>query len=206
MIGLSELENDALAEFANIGVARASVALSKMIRGEVMMTVPVIEVLSHEAAARKLNMEFSERLVAVSEPFSGALNGSAMLVFPEKNSLELVRAAMPEEVDLDNVFELEQEALSEIGNVILNSCLSAIANILATSIRTALPMVLYGNGLEIFQNSGAEAGADATAIVFYIKFQVKDRDIVGQIVIAMGVSSAATLKGLIGDYIARVVA
>lgn len=61
----------------------------------------------------------------VGEAFRGRLLGAAMLVLPEENSLDLVRAALPEDVGINPIGAVEHESLSEIGNIVLNGCLSA---------------------------------------------------------------------------------
>ncbi|MGQ9369616.1 chemotaxis protein CheX [Azospirillum sp. ST 5-10] len=200
---LRELERDALTELANIGVSRASVALGRLIGGEVAMSVPAVDIVPRTEAAERLMTEFAERLVAVLESFEGALSGSAILVFPERNSLELVRAALPGDLDLDHIFELEQEALSEIGNIVLNNCLSAVANLLGARLETALPRVVYGSGREIFDQCGVAGGGEAMAVVFYIRFHVRTTDVMGKIVIALDVASAAELRARTADYVAR---
>ena len=63
----------------------------------------------------------------------GGFFGAALLIFPEKNSLELVRAVAGDHLSFEDILELEQEALAEIGNVILNGCMATIANLLAAS-------------------------------------------------------------------------
>ncbi|WP_029006962.1 chemotaxis protein CheC [Azospirillum halopraeferens] len=204
MTPLSDIERDALTELANIGVSRASVALSRMIGDDVSMSVPAVDIVPRDDAARLLSSELAERLVAVAERFDGALSGSALLVFPERNSLELVRAALPDGIDLDHVFELEQEALCEIGNIVLNNCLSVIANLLGIRLETALPRVIYGNAGEIFTRCGVSNDPNAVAVVFYIRFHLRTANLVGQIVIALDVASADELRARTAGYVARI--
>ena len=73
-----------------------------------------------------------------------------MLIFPETNSLELVRAITGGGLPLDDIIALEQEALAETGNIILNGCLATIANILQRTLRFSLPEIIHGSGSEIF--------------------------------------------------------
>ena len=58
----------------------------------------------------------------------GPFSGRALLIFPEAQSLELVRSIVGAEHSLEDVIDLEQEALAETGNIILNACLATIAN------------------------------------------------------------------------------
>jgi chemotaxis protein CheY-P-specific phosphatase CheC len=118
--GLSELEHDALTELANLGVGRAATNLSRLVREQVFLSVPRTEVLPLSVAADLLSSREPVDLVAVGQAFSGEFSGHALLIFPEANSFELVHAVIGSTVSVDEVADLEQEALTEIGNVILN--------------------------------------------------------------------------------------
>ena len=50
-VDLTELERDALAELANIGVSRAAANLRKMVGKQVLLSVPSVEVLNQKTAA-----------------------------------------------------------------------------------------------------------------------------------------------------------
>jgi chemotaxis protein CheC len=204
MIALSEIEADALAELANIGVARASVALGRMIGDEVALSVPTVEVVPCAEAARRFDAAYGPRLAAVSERFGGPMSGVALLVFPAANSLDLVRAALPAGVPPEQAGELAEEALAEVGNIVLNNGLSSIANMLGAGLDTSLPRVAYGNGLEVFARCGAGEGPEATAILFTIHIRMKARNIPGQIVIAVDAASETALRERIAAYVERV--
>ena len=66
--------------------------------------------------------------MGIHQVFEGEITGRALLIFPDTKSLELVRAVIGGELPLEEIIELEQEALAEIGNIILNGCLATIAN------------------------------------------------------------------------------
>ncbi|WP_313436244.1 chemotaxis protein CheX [Novosphingobium sp.] len=203
-VALTELERDALTEIVNIGVSRAASSLRKMIGEQVLLSVPSIEVVSHHRAARLISEREVADLIAVRQDFKGPFSGRALLIFPETNSLELVRAVTGGELSLEEVLEMEQEALAETGNVILNSCLATMANMLKRSLTMTIPEVLRGNGATLFEVD--EAGAEEGLVLFlYIDFAVRMRDIRGYIAMLMDIPSLATLKELLDEFIASVV-
>ena len=51
----------------------------------------------------------------MQQSFEGPFSGRALLIFPEAQSLELVRSIVGEEHSLEDVIDLEQEALAETG-------------------------------------------------------------------------------------------
>ena len=95
---LSELELDALTELVNLGVSRAATNLAVMVREEVTLTVPKVALMGRTDAIRTLSERESRDLVAVHQTFDGAIVGRALLIFPEENSLELVRSLVGAEL------------------------------------------------------------------------------------------------------------
>jgi chemotaxis protein CheC len=209
-VALGELERDALTELVNIGVSRAAAALRKMVGQQVLLSVPSIEVISHREATALLGERESGDLVAVRQDFSGAFSGRALLIFPQANSLELVRAVVGQEMPAVDIAEMEEEALAETGNVILNGCLGTMANMLQRSLSMSLPAVLRGDGARLFaleppSDPQTDGGADHGLVLFlYINFSIRDRDIRGYIAMVMDMPSLVALKLLIGDFISRV--
>src|SRR5690606_12215462 len=110
---LTELELDALTELVNLGVSRAAKSLAQMVRREVTLTVPRVALLSRDEAVRVLGEREARNLVAVHQVFEGDITGRALLIFPEARSLELVRSVVDSELSLEEIVELEQEALAE---------------------------------------------------------------------------------------------
>lgn len=203
-IALGELERDALTEIVNIGVSRAASSLRKMIGDHVTLSVPSIDVVSQRRAARLISEREVAELIAVRQDFTGPFSGRALLIFPESNSLELVRAVTGDALSVDEVIELEHEALTETGNVILNSCLATMANMLKRSLSMTIPEVLRGNGATLFEIDDANA-ADGLVLFLYIDFAVRKRDIRGYIAMIMDLPSLTALKELLDEFIERVV-
>src|SRR3712207_419374 len=164
---LSDLERDALTELVNIGVSRAASSLRKMIGEEVLLSVPAIEIMPPQDAARLIGERETDGLVAIQQQFEGAFSGRALLIFPEATSLDLVRAIIGSDVPPEQIAELEQEALAETGNVILNGCLATMANMLKRSLTISLPEVVRGDGARLFilERERSNDGLDRKSVV-----------------------------------------
>lgn len=204
IVSLSELERDALTEIVNIGVSRAATNLRKMIGDQVHLSVPSIDVVSQLRAARLISEREVSELVAVRQDFTGAFAGRALLIFPEANSLDLVRAVTANQLSPQEVLDIEQEALAETGNIILNSCLATMANMLKQSLSMSLPEVVRGTGASLFEVAESSK-ADGLVLFLYIDFAVRSRDIRGYIAMIMDLPALASLKESLGEFIARVV-
>jgi chemotaxis protein CheC len=199
---LSELQLDALTELVNISVSRAAKSLRDLVGEEVHLSVPSVTLVSSERAVELLGERESSRLVAVHQVFEGDICGRCLLIFPETKSLELVRAVTGGELPLEDIIELEQEALAETGNIILNGCLATMANMLQRNLRMSLPEIIRGEGRELFELSPPPPKGEVVMFL-YINFAVKQRDIRGYIALLMDMPSLAALQGLLDGFIQR---
>ena len=199
---LSELELDALTELVNLGVSNAAFSLREMVREEVVLSVPSVTIVTRDETVRILRERDVPRLVGVHQDFEGDINGRALLIFPETKSIELVRAVVGGALSLEDIFELEQEALAETGNVLLNGCLGTIANQLGRSLKISLPEVVYGEGSDFFNLTPASKTSDRVLFI-YINFLVRQRDLQGYIAMLLDMPSMWTLKQLIDSFIER---
>jgi chemotaxis protein CheC len=197
---LSEIEQDAIAEIANMGVSRAATSLRQMVGEQVLLSVPAVNIVTREAASRLVERGGSQKLVAVQQSFEGPFSGKALLIFPQAHSLELVRAIVGDEHSLEDVIDLEQEALAETGNIILNACLATIANVLHRTMRMSLPSVVRGDGQTLF-DIDARDGSGNLVLFLYIDFTIKKRDIRGFIALLMDLPSIFALKEIVRDFI-----
>jgi chemotaxis protein CheC len=198
---LDELEFDALTELMNIGVSRAAVSLAAMVGEQVLLTVPSVSIVSREAAAKLVSAERSDPLVAVRQAFQGDVSGRALLIFPETNSLELVRAVAGQHLSLEDILELEHEALAEIGNIILNACIATIANLLQRTLTMSLPEIVRGVGATFFELAPSQV--EDVVLFVHINFSLKGHNVSGYVAMVMDFPSLAALKALIGEFILR---
>ena len=201
MMLLTELEHDALVEIFNIGVGHAAASMSAIVNEEVRMSVPSISFLNRAEAAQLLGNKDGERICGVSQRYEGAFNTEAMLMFPEDKSLEIVRLMVGESVPLQELTEMEQEAMSEIGNIILNSCVGTLANIFQLELRGSLPLYHIGTSAEILSASGS--ADDATVLMLHIDFILEKHQIRGYVAFILDMTSLHDLKHQINRYLLR---
>ncbi len=108
------------------------------------------------------------------------------------------------ELSSQEVIDIEEEALVETGNVILNSCLATMANMLRRSLAMSIPEVVRGSGASLFESEDPSK-AEGLVLFLYIDFAVRSRDIRGYIAMIMDLPSLNTLKALLDEFIARVI-
>jgi chemotaxis protein CheC len=182
-------------------MARASNSLRQMIQNEVLLAVPSVEILTSAAATKLVAKPDNPKLVAVRQDFVGAFSGRALLIFPESNSLELVRAVVGRELPLEDIVDLEDEALAETGNIILNSWVATIANLLKSALKMSLPVVIRGDSQHMF-----ESQVSSLVLFLHIKFEIRQKQIGGYVALLMDIPSLDQLRSLIAGFIASVIA
>ena len=198
-VPFTELERDALAELSNIAMAKAANSLRQMIQNEVLLAVPSVDILTSEAATKLVAKPDNPKLVAVRQDFAGAFSGRALLIFPEKNSLELVRAVVGRQLALEDIVDLEDEALAETGNIILNSWVATIANLLKSALKMSLPIVIRGDSKHMF------VSATSSHVLFlHIKFEIRQKEIGGYVALLMDIPSLDELRSLIAGFVGSV--
>jgi chemotaxis protein CheC len=199
---LDELEQDAVTELVNLGVSQAAYNLREMIGQQVILSVPSVALMDRLDAIDLLGKSGLSKLVAVHQIFEGESNGHVLLIFPETQSLELVRAVTNSDLLLEDIIELEQEALAETGNIILNGCLATIANLLRRTLKISLPEIIRGDSHELFNLTPPPDAGDVVLFV-YINFSVHERDIQGYIALLMDMPAVTALKRLLDEFIQR---
>jgi chemotaxis protein CheC len=198
MTELSELQCDALGEIFNIGVGRAASSLSQIVNDEVLLSAPGVMVVPREKAAEILLGTEFRQFSTVSQTFSGPFDAEAMLVFPESNALEIVRLMVGPHMSVEELSEFEQEAMCEVGNIILNACMSSLADLLHISFDSTLPLHRFGdtNSIEIL-----EGDEDHMVVLLQVDMKISQQCIQGHILFLLSVRSMANLLSCLTQYL-----
>ena len=201
MFQLTELQHDALVEIFNLGVGQAAAAMSRIVNEEVTMSVPMITFQSRAEVAKTLGSDEGRRICAIAQHFQGAFSTEAFLMFPEEKSLEIVRLMVGQSLTLEELSEMEQEAMSEIGNIILNSCMGMFANASGKELQGSLPMYHVGTGDDILGISGKEW--DGVVLTLKIDFNIERHQIHGYVAFLLDMPALHDLQQHINEYLAK---
>ncbi len=196
----SDLQLDALKELINIGIGRAASILSTMTREPVQLTVPSLSILDVDQIPSTLG-GVDRSHADVRQCFTGSLVGSADLLFPPESAASLVNAVtgdVNEDTDLD---EIRVEALSEIGNIVINGIMGTIANILESEVTYAIPTYREGTLDRLFQP--ASKAEERTCVLVNAHFSIESIEISGDILLIFDVESQANLWSGIDRLVER---
>jgi len=196
-------ERDAVTELLNIAIGQAAASLSQLVEDEVRLSVPFVDFLTPSQAASRLEQETQGAdSVAVRQHFEGLFYGDILLIFPEKRSLDLVRHMLGDQVPLEQLTELEQEALLEVGNIILNACLGSLANQLGLPVEGSLPTYVRGRGARILDLDG-KADDDEMVMFLHVDFSLMTKDVHGYLAFVMDIVSARHFVDAVRAYVAE---
>lgn len=202
MIELSPLEKDALAEAFNVALGAASSTFAEVVHTEVLMSVPAVDLLTREQLMVRLHTlpdhAGSKRLVSIAQDFASGhhINTDAVLLFPHQASLEVVRRMLGDHADVQDITELEQDALAEIGNIIINSCMATLADMFGVEFQGSLPKV---ESTEVDQLVTHLHPGDATLLA-QISMTLRASNVSGMVLFLMNVPSLRSLIGHMRSY------
>jgi chemotaxis protein CheC len=196
---LSDLETDLLAELFNIGVGKAADSLSRMVNQAVKLSVPMVEIKSIELMAEYLGGD--TEICSVSQEMRGSFDARSMLMFHEENSMEVVRQLMGSNLPDEMVAEMQEEALSEIGNIVLNACIGAIASSLEQEFEVDLPEFQQGKPLELL--SPSNTSEDSSVLLIRIHMELTDCAVKGYLAFLLGPTSQENLHNSLKVMLAK---
>lgn len=200
MFQLNEMQNDALKELFNLGVGRAARSLSLIVKDEVELSTPNISLVRPaEVATALLGSEFRQ-LSMVTIDFSGPFDAEAILLFPERNALAIVSHMLDPQMSPEELSEFEQEAMCEIGNIILNACISSLADEFGVEFQGGLPVHYFSDthSLPLYGS-----GEEQVVLLLQIHLTMRQERIQGHLIFLLSVSSLTALLDCVDAYLAR---
>ncbi|MEO6353498.1 MAG: chemotaxis protein CheC [Oxalobacteraceae bacterium] len=198
---LTDMHLDALTEIFNVGAGRAASSLSEIVGDEVKLSVPSIEIIKSDDVEAKLLVQNDAKFGAVSQHFSGPFDADAVLLFTEENTLEIVRDMMGSQMSIDELAEFEQEAMCELGNIILNACLSAMADMLSITMDSSLPSYTVASLSDIVHRIIADSCDQPYILLLHIDLAIEKRHTEGHLIFLLSSTSLGNLVTQIQRFI-----
>jgi chemotaxis protein CheC len=189
-----------LTEIFNIGVGIAADALYQLVGEQVPLLVPVVELTSQHNAKGHYAERDRRQLCAIRQTYQGEFTTEAILMFPEENSPDLVRMMVGADLPDAELADMAQDALGEIGNIILSAVISTLSSTLHLPLEGTLPVVSLLSADSIFGPSAVDDGAPVLALM--IDFELSARHVSGYLAFLLDAASTETLLNRVGGYIA----
>lgn len=167
---LKAIQLDALKEVANIGAGHAATALSQMIGGTIMISVPTINISRLEEIPPQV-AEPDEPVAAVLMHMLGDLTGRTMLVFPRQSALRLAELMLHREPGTSAEFgEMEQSAVKEAGNILSSAYMNALSEFIHLMLIPSPPSLAVDMSAAVLTTAYLQFGAERD-MVFAIETQ-----------------------------------
>lgn len=195
---LNELEQDAITEMFNIGICKAASSLSEMVQKEVLLSVPQLSIATIAQAKENISDSLGE-VSGVLEAFDGSVAGNALLLFPQEKTLELIKLLFPGPMDDEMLQEMEGDALTEIGNIILNASLSSLAEIIGEELSNQIPETFKGHAGDVILSGDLE-DPDQYVLQMDMSLTVKEIDVIGNVSFLIIIKSIDQFKEKLTEY------
>jgi len=133
----SEDELDIIKESLNIGLGESALALSEILNDFIQIDVPDITIELWSKAKDILKSKFDNH-VSVYQDFLGDLQGKSYVLYPN-DSLDSLLSILIDEENIDD--NMQNDILMEVSNILINSLIGSIGNLLNEDIRCSLPEI-----------------------------------------------------------------
>lgn len=173
MMVLGEFEQDALTEIFNVGMGLAADALQQMTGQHVPLSVPVVA-LGTQAIAHQIHAGREQPLVAIRQTFHGEFATEAVLMFAQDSCLTLTRMMVGPELAPESLDEVMADAMSELGNIILNAVMAELGDELGVGLEGSLPTVGVMTASGLFADAPGEASGAGEVLVLMVDFQFSE--------------------------------
>jgi chemotaxis protein CheC len=191
---LSEQQEDALSELINIAFSRTAASLSELTGQRVLLEQPQIEVrpLAELGATLDTRMQ-AEEIATVHQVFSGPLSGDALLILSHDEAVKLTALLTEPALQTSRLDTSAREVLTEVGNILLNACLSVFGNLLQMHISFAVPRLRLDEIQALLDSIVFASDEVQYALVVFTSFRLRDSAVNGYLVMVLGVTSLESL-------------
>lgn len=176
---LNDFQLDVLREIGNIGAGNAATALSKLLGTSIDMNVPSVEMVGFDDIADVVG-GFEQVVVGIFLRMTGDLSGSLFFLLALESARKLLSSVLELSTEEEDFNELELSALSEMGNILAGSYLTALADFTNKELQPSVPALAIDMAGAILSIGLLEAGeVGDTALVVDTKFRQGNQDIEG---------------------------
>ncbi|MCH5268071.1 MAG: chemotaxis protein CheC [Lachnospiraceae bacterium] len=196
---INSMDFDVLTEIGNIGAGNAVTALSQMINARVDMYVPQVRMLTFQQLAEIIGGE-ETLVVGIMLSLEEDIEGSMLFLMEADEAHQIVAQMMGYTSWESGEFtEIEQSALTEVGNVITGAYLSAISKLTNLTIVPSIPYMAVDMAGAILSVPAIEFGKlGDQALLIESRFRDMDVDISGYFIMIPTLESYDSILSALG--------
>lgn len=179
---------EALSEIMNIGVGQAAELLYEMLGSRILLQVPDVRVVALPDLDKDLPELATGTLASVEMAFRGHFNGTSALLFPPQSASTLVSVLTQEGGAQDDLDSIRAATLTEVGNIVLNGVMGALANTLSAYFTYQVPTYAERSVREL-----CGEGAGHAVVMARTRFRAQSLEIEGDILLVLEIGSLDAL-------------
>jgi chemotaxis protein CheC len=130
------LQIDAMKELVNIGGGHAATSISSLINTKVDMIVPLIEIMEYEELYARIMSE-DKIVYSVTTQILGNGGGVFLFALPEESANQISQMMLLN--SMEKTQELIESSIKALVNIIVNSFLNAISELLNIRLMSSIP-------------------------------------------------------------------
>lgn len=186
-------QKDAITELINIGFSKSAAALSELTGYRILLGAPEVKVLPIEELSSVLSDIVVDKMMTVHQIFNGPVSGDAMLILNQTDSRKLVNLLLDGSEDDTLTDSSLRDVLSEVGNILLNSCLGMFGNVLKIRITFTVPQLQLETLDKLIRTLTIDNVEISYALMVSMMFQLRDKSINSYMVLVLGITSLEQL-------------
>jgi len=201
---LTEQQTDALTELINIAFARTGAALSDLTGQRVLLEPPTVALHLASELDTELSRFVPGEVAWIHQVFDGAVAGDALLLLNYEGAVKLTELLTDDSNSSTRLDESAREVLTEVGNILLNACLGVFGNILRVHVGFSVPRLRLDTVEElVLWLQQKEQGQLRYALVVFTKFQIRDSQVNGFLVLVLNMTAFDRLVSEIDEWVAE---
>jgi chemotaxis protein CheC len=190
---LTDSQKDAITELINIGFSKSAASLSELTGYRILLGAPEVRVMPIDELSNELSNILVDKIVTVHQIFKGPISGDAMLILNHNDSKKLVNLLLDGKNEENLTTSSIRDVLSEVGNILLNSCLGMFGNILNIRITFTVPQLQLETLDNLIRTITIDNMEISYALMVSMEFQLRDKSINSYLVLVLGITSLEQL-------------
>lgn len=186
---LNEQQQDALIELLNIATARTAASLSDLTGQRVLLDVPSVEIYPIQELAEVLERFVVGDVATVHQIFNGQVAGDAFLLLDYQAAVTLVDLMTDDPLRPQRLNESAREVLTEIGNILLNACLSVFGDMLQVRVSFSVPRLHLDDLRSLLRSLMIGQEELQYSLLVHTNFRLRQSEVGGYLVMVLGVAS-----------------
>ncbi|GAB4520502.1 MAG: hypothetical protein Fur0018_00060 [Anaerolineales bacterium] len=186
---LSPWQKDVLTEQVNIGFGHAAHVLADLLGQRIHLEAPQTGVYRRAEVPAALALALSGEVAAVRQSFHGPMKGSAYLLLEHRHAAILMDLLFGGSGQVRRMNASDYEALTEVGNIVLNAFLGTMSNLL----HLRFTLMLSKFDLKPLDDLFPADDDETYMVVIKTRFRIATSRIDGYLVLLLGGASLQIL-------------